>query len=133
MAVAFRRRDPRILAPLTVLGGALGFDMVSFMGNGIQDFLRYWIVALPLGILLLGCLVAAVQIVSLSAGWSTRPNRDRHAMECDPLSVLAAVCLVLVVMIPTTLNTAFDMFNPNIGFEETEQLGIHLPCASERL
>jgi hypothetical protein len=122
LAVAFRRRDPRVLAPLTVLGGALGFDMVSYMGNGIQPYLRYWIVALPLGILLLGCLVAAVQTpASTQIGVPIRNESlrpDRHA-----LGVLAALCLVLVVMIPTTVSTGSGMFNPGIGVEESLQIG----------
>lgn len=122
VAVAFRRRDPRMLAPLTVLGGALGFDMVSYMGNGIQNYLRYWIVALPLGILLLGCLVAAVQTprpppVGVPA--ATRSSRSGGRT----LGVLAALCLVLVVMIPTTVSTGSSMFNPKIGVEESQQIG----------
>jgi hypothetical protein len=122
MAVAFQRRDPRMLAPLTVLGGALAFDMVSYMGNGIQDFFRYWIVALPLGIMLLGCLVAAVQTPrAIGAGMSEQTRSSRSGVRA--LGVLAAVVLVLVVMIPTTVFTGSGMLNPSIGVEESQQIG----------
>ena len=82
--VALRRRDPRMLAPLTVLGGALGFDMVSYIGNGIQDYLRYWIVALPLGVMLLGCLVAAVQTPSPTMTGLPDQNRSSRARRSCP-------------------------------------------------
>lgn len=119
VVVALRRRDARMLAPLSVLGGALCFDMASYMGNGIQNYLRYWIVALPLGILLLGCLVAAVQTPhSAHAG---APARIRSS-GVHSLGVLAAPLLILVVMIPTTVSTGSAMFNPGIGVEETQQL-----------
>ncbi len=121
VAVAFRRRDPRMLAPLTVLGGALGFDMVSYMGNGIQNYLRYWIVAFPLGVLLLGCLVAAVQTPrSVQADALGQSRSSRFGLRV--LGLLAALCLVLVVMIPTTAATESAMFNPGIGVEEYQQL-----------
>ena len=121
VVVAYRRRDPRMLAPLTVLGGALGFDMVSYLGNGIQDYLRYWIVALPLGILLLGCLVSAVQNPRRAPGEETLGPRPSHS-RVRLLGVLTAVCLVLVVMIPTTVFTGSSMFDAQIGGEETSQL-----------
>jgi len=35
--LAVVRRDPRILAPVAVLGGALGFDMLALLDNAIQD------------------------------------------------------------------------------------------------
>ena len=121
-AVAFFRRDPRVLAPLSVLGGALGFDMVSLMNQAIGGFLRYFIVAVPLGILLLGSLVAAIQ--------TPRPARHDTLSRTPPsragvraLSVIAAVCLVFVVMIPTTMATASGMLNPHIGVEESDQIG----------
>ena len=120
--ISIRRRDPRILAPLTVLGGALLFDMVSFLGNGIQNYLRYWIVALPLGILLLGSLLAAIQASGseptdgLERIRPTRPGIRK-------LGALAAVVMVSAVMIPTTISTGSSMLNPAIGVEESDQIG----------
>jgi len=121
--VALRKRDPRVLAPLGVLGGALGFDMLLYMGNGIQDYLRYWIVALPLGVLLLGCLVAAVQSPSattqVGAHMTTAPSRSGFR----GVGVIVAVILVLLVMVPTTISTASGMLNPEVGVEESLQIG----------
>jgi hypothetical protein len=120
--VAFKRRDPRMLAPTAVLGGALAFDMFSHLTNAINSALRYWIAVIPLGILLLGSLVAAVQ--------SPRPARDAvpdrtgsSRSGARVLGVLAALCLVLVVMIPTVVFTGSGMVNPRVGVEESQQIG----------
>lgn len=122
VAVAFWRRDPRVLAPLAVLGGALGFDMLAYLDNSIQQFLRYFIAVLPLEVLLVGGLVAAVQ--------ASRPVPDglsvgtrSHHLGVRALAVLASVCLVSVVMIPATVTTGSAMFNPKLGVLEVNQLG----------
>jgi hypothetical protein len=122
VVVALRKRDPRVLAPLAVLGGALGFDMLAYLGNSIFPWLRFYIPSVPLEVLLVGSLVAAVQTsgpdpVEESVG--TRPSHSgAHAMRA-----LAGIGLVLVVMIPATVTTASAMLNPNIGSLETQQLG----------
>ena len=117
--VAVKRRDPRIMAPLAVLGGALGFDMLAFLDNTIENFFRYWIVAVPLEVLLVGGLLAAVQapsrdenLVKRSAGWVPRLLR-----------ALAAIGLAIVVMLPATVTTGAAMFNPKIGSEQVDALG----------
>jgi hypothetical protein len=111
-----------VLAPLAVLGGALGFDMVSFMGNGIQNYLRYWIVAIPLGVLLLGCLVSALQNPRPApAGVPVRSRSPKAAIRA--LAMVAAMGLILAALIPTTVSTASAMVNPNIGSEESNTLG----------
>jgi hypothetical protein len=120
--VAFKRRDLRILAPVVVLGGALGFDMLSYLSNSIDSALRYWIAVIPLAILLLGSLVAAVQTPRPTR--DTAPMRTRSSRAGVPgLGVLAAVCLVMVVMIPTVVFTGAGMLNPRVGVEESQQIG----------
>jgi hypothetical protein len=123
MIVAFRRRDPRMLAPVAVLGGALAFDMLAFLHNTIEDFFRYFIAAVPLGVLLVGSLVAAVQ----SSG-VTPPNEQPVPTKSTRsgfgwIGMAAAVGLVLVAMVPATVTTGSAMLNPSIGSEETQQLG----------
>ena len=132
--VAAARRDPRMLAPMAVLGGALGFDMLAYLDNSIEDFFRYFIVTVPLEVMLVGSLVAAVQtprpkplersIGARSSHWGVRA-----------LGALAGVALVLVVMIPASTTTGAAMFNPSIGSEETEEIGFifhsHLTAADE--
>ena len=120
--VAFRRRDARILAPLSVLGGGLAFDTVSYLSNSIDSALRYWIAVIPLGVLLLGALVAAVQTPRPARVGS--PVRTRlPGVGVPGLGVLAALGLVLVVMIPTIVSTGTSMLKPKIGVEESQQIG----------
>jgi hypothetical protein len=120
--LALKRRDPRMLAPLAVLGGALGFDMLAYLANNIEDYLRYWIVVIPLEVLLVGSLVAALQTagpgpVDTPAG--TRSPRPRGGV----LGALGCAVLVLALMIPSGVKTASAMLNINLGYEETTQLG----------
>jgi hypothetical protein len=119
-AVALVRRDPRILAPLAILGGALGFDMFALFDNKIQAALRYFIISIPLMVMLVGSIVAALQNarpkeVSASGGAQRRGTR------AAALSILSVV-LVLAVMIPTTKTTVSGMLNPRVGLQETQQL-----------
>jgi hypothetical protein len=120
--VAFKRRDPRVMAPVAVLGGSLGFDMLSYLSNAIDSALRYWIAVVPLGILLLGSLVAAVQTHRPAPVAVPVRNRSSRA-GVRVLGVPAALCLVLVIMIPTTVFTGSGMLNSQIGIEESQQIG----------
>jgi hypothetical protein len=136
IVVALRRRDPRMLAPVAVLGGALGFDMLAYLNNSIEDFFRYFIVAVPLEVLLVGSLVAAVQSSRTSGATPPAGDPVRTGSRRSPvraLAALAAVGLVLLVMIPATVTTGSAMLNPSIGSEETQQLGFifhsHLDAA----
>ncbi len=135
LAVALSRRDPRMLAPLAVLGGALGFDMLAYLDNTIFPWFRFYIMTVPLEVLLVGSVLAALQasgqtLVGKPVG--TRSSRPGGRA----IRALAAVGLALVVMIPATVTTAAAMFNPHIGNEETHQLGFifHSPhlSASDR-
>jgi hypothetical protein len=120
--VAFRRRDPGILAPLSVLGGSLAFDTLSYLSNSIDSALRYWIAVVPLAVLLLGSLVAAAQTPRPArVGVPVRPRLPGAGV--PGLGVLAALVLVLVVMIPTIVFTWSGMLNPHIGVEESQQIG----------
>jgi hypothetical protein len=121
--VALRRKDPRVLAPLAVLGGALGFDLLAYLHNSIENFFRYFIATVPLAVLLVGSLVASLQN-SGSAARADKPVRTGSPRSAaGVLGVLAAVGLVLVTMIPAGVTTAAAMFNQNIGSEEVQELG----------
>jgi len=124
VAFAFWRRDPGVMAPLAVLGGALGFDMLALLHNSIENYFRYFIVAVPLEVLLLGSIVAAIQTarltpddVAASGAGATASSPRRTVL------ALASVALVVAVMVPATFTTGSAMFNTSVGAEETTQLG----------
>ncbi len=122
IVVAYRKRDPRVLAPLAVLGGALGFDLMAYLNDSIAPWFRYYIASIPLEVLLVGSLVVALQAsgplrVEVPAG--TRSSRTG----VRALGALAAVGLVLAVMIPGTMTAKSAMLNIHIGSEESQELG----------
>lgn len=120
--VTLRRRDPRILAPVALLGGSLGFDTFSYLSNSIDAALRYWIAVVPLGVLLLGAVIAAIQTPRPARGVVPVPTRSKVTRVRGP-GALFACCLVLLVMIPTLVYTGSSLVNPNIGLEESAQIG----------
>jgi hypothetical protein len=124
VAVAFTRKDPRILAPLAVLGGAMAFDMLAYLDNTVFSWFRFYIATVPIQVLLVGSLVAALQ--------NPRPATAPAAAGAGPpavrtstrtLRTLAGVCLILVVMVPAAYTTAKGMLNPSIAREESQDLG----------
>ncbi len=121
--VALVKRDWRVLAPLGVLGGALLFDLLALLNNDITNSFRYFIIAFPLGVLLVASLIAALQAPRTARlGSTTRTSRGASS-SATPLRALAAVVLTLVVMTFTAATTASAIFNPNVGVYESVQLG----------
>jgi len=116
VVVAIRRKDPRILAPLTILGGALGFDALALLNNNIQPFYRYFIVTIPIEVLLVGSLIGTSP--------SLREHRPRPSSVLWRLRHVGAILLILVTMIPAAITTSAAMFNPSIAPEEIQLLGV---------
>lgn len=124
LVIAVKRRDPRAVAPLAVLGGAMGFDVLAYLGDSVFGWFRFYIATVPIEVLLVGSLVAAIQTSAVDS--PDEPIRHRWAYSSSrsrPLSIVAAVGLILVVAIPATFTTAKAMLNPNIGREESQDLG----------
>jgi hypothetical protein len=120
--VAIRRHDSRILAPLTVLGGALSFDVLLYvMATGLEPYYRYFIVTIPLEILMVGSVVVSVS-PSDNAGTRSLTSTS-WSIKGRGLRCVGAVLVVLVLTGPSVITTAAAMFNPNIGPEEAQQLG----------
>ena len=129
--VAVKRRDPRVLAPLAVLGGALGFDLLGYLHNSIAPWFRYFIGVVPLEILLVGCLMAApCRILALLRRTGCeRPTTTLHTA-CIAAS-LVAVGIALVVMIPTIPTTVSGMFEPAHRHRRESRFRMDLRFTSE--
>ena len=130
VAVAFWRRDPRVLAPLAVLGGALGFDMLAYLDNSIQQFLRYFIAVLPLEVLLVGGLVAAVQ--------ASRPVPDGLSVGTRSHHLGVRALAVLGFCLPCIRGHDSCHRDHRVGHVQSKarSLGgqstrVYLPCASQ--
>jgi len=118
VAVAIWKRDPRVLAPLAVVGGAMAFDMLSYLDNKVFPWLRFYIPAIPLEVLLVGSLIAALQV----------PRKVPTPVPTTPrlgsiVRAMVGAGLALVVMIPAFRTTASAMLNADIGSNEDGEIG----------
>jgi hypothetical protein len=121
--VALWRGDPRLMAPVAILGGAFGFDVFSLMTNTILPFYRYFITALPLGVLVVGSIFGTLPLFAMR---SKSPGSDPpkgHVVQRRRLVGFAAIAVCLAVLVSTTILTARAMFNPAVGSQETQGLG----------
>jgi len=112
------RRDVGILAPLSVLGAGLAFDAFAYITNSIAQWFRYFIAAVPLEVLLVGCIFAtAPAVIGLAVPTAPAGSRNRRL-----LVGVGAVAGVLLLLIPSAVTTVQGMSNPNVGFEERQHL-----------
>jgi hypothetical protein len=121
IGVAIARRDARILAPIALLGGGCATDLVLFLKGDLTASFRYFILAFPFVVYLLGSLVAAIQKRAAPEN-TTNPRRVRATWGGVSRAV-AAVMLVVVIMVPTVVTTGTAILNPNLGTFESEQIG----------
>jgi hypothetical protein len=104
---AFRRRDLRLLAPLSVLGGVVLFAVGAFLAGQTAGWLRYSIAAVPLCFLLAGCALA---------------GGDRTARLPWLRSGVAAGLAVLVAL-PSVGTSIRAMADSRVAHEEHELVG----------
>ena len=117
--MSFRRRRLGILAPISIVGGGMAFDAMAYLANSIAPWFRYFITAVPLEVLLVGCIVATnpALVSRIHSDVAARSRARRVA------SSVGAVAIVLVLLIPSSFTTIMGMKNPTVGFEETQHLG----------
>jgi len=122
--VALRRRDVRILAPLAVLGGGISFTLVGFLGNMVFPWFRFYILAVPLSVILVGFLLAPRHAPVTSAPpRALSPPRIGHEWRARPMVKAGVATIVTLILVgPSLATTAAAMDNPNIGIEESGQL-----------
>jgi hypothetical protein len=119
--LAWRRRDVGVLAPISVVGGGLAFDMLALIGNQIDHWFRYFITAVPLEVLLVGSFFATAPAL-LRIKTAPRAPRRSRAWGRGWAWTVAAVLLSLLFLIPSSFMTIKGMANPKIGYEETTDL-----------
>lgn len=119
LLLAWRRHDPRILAPVTVLGAVLAFDALAFLSGTSFGWLRFTITVIPLAVL------AAAHLLT----WSPAPTRSTApgSGSVARRRALAAVAILgAFVAIPSTITV---LSHPELAREESEWV---TPSGAER-
>lgn len=128
--VAAFRRDPRILAIIGCLGTTLAFMVVAYLESALAPWLRYFILAIPLGILLLGLAIGSLVSGSghraaahdNSAGRLAATARRTGAF-VGALARATIVLLILSFAVAALPIAAAAMRDPVIAIEEAQDIG----------
>ena len=123
LVVAVRRRDGQMLVPVSIFGGGIGFTFLSYLDNQIFPWFRFYILAVPLEVLLVAAILApgGLAIERRHTG-STAPSTARSTRGLGVVVSLAGACLALLLIGPSVITTARAMDNKKIGIEESAQL-----------
>jgi len=122
IAVAIARRDARVLAPIALLGGGYATDLMLFLKGDLTASFRYFILAFPFVVFLLGSLVAAIRKPGPAPENATNPPRVSRRWG-GVLRAVAALILIVAIMVPTAVTTWTAMLNPRVGTYEEDQIG----------
>jgi hypothetical protein len=123
------RRDARMLAIIGCLGTTLAFMVVAYVENALAPWLRYFILAIPLGILLLGLAIGS--LVSRPGDRPAEEQRSagrpvaaarRAGLFIARLIRAALVLLILSWSVAALPIAAAAMRDPVIAIEESQDL-----------
>jgi hypothetical protein len=121
-----RRKDARALAVAFVLGPMLAFDVLGYVFHVLAPWLRYFILVIPMGIVLIG--MGLAPFASSSERFEAQP-RPIHAHPrpvgrgATRFGKTAAIGLVLALAFMSIPVAANGMLNPVIATEEAKDFG----------
>jgi hypothetical protein len=116
LVLAVVRRNIGIVGVVAVLGGGLGFTLLSYLANAIFPWYRYYIMVAPIEVLLVGSLFA--KPVRLNKPAEQRiPTQDRHRRITTGMvfASIGAVVVSVVLLGPSVPSTAIAMTNYNMA------------------
>jgi hypothetical protein len=121
--IALRRRDGQILVPMAVFGGGIAFTLLSYLDNQIFPWFRFYILAVPLEVLLVGGILASSRrVVRERPSGAIATKRSKGRRTRIAIGSLGACSVALLIVGPSLPTTAAAMDNPKIGVEESGQL-----------
>ena len=112
LAMAVRRRNPQLLGVLALLGGGIGFTLVSYAADAIFPWYRYYILFVALQVLLVGSLFAPPGPTrGTPCADPVIGNHDPmpRNLRKRPLAALVAAALSIVALAPSIYGTAQGM------------------------
>jgi hypothetical protein len=120
LVVAIRRRDVQLLGMVAILGGGLAFTLLSYLDNSIFPWFRYYIMVIPIDVLLVGSLLARVSGVHAGSQGlvhtSAVPDKTDKSSS-GWLAGFASALLVVTLLGASIPSTARGLMNPNIDGE----------------
>lgn len=123
---ATRRRDIRILAPLAILGGSVTFDALGLLVGFLEPWYRYFILSVPLDVMLVGCILAQGNSVArtsrsarVAVGTSTITWGRTRGFAASAIGVVVVVAL-LGVSVPSS---GRGIFARSVQSSESTELG----------
>ncbi len=128
-ARAWKERDPRILAVLSIVGGVLLFEVGAFDRGAINIAERYFIYAIPLMILLVALICRPLpqsatemreERAERELGWAPRYLPVRRQQR-RILTLVCAICGVAII-VPGIFTTYHEMFHSLLGAGERDEL-----------
>ena len=123
---AVRRRDLRIFAPLAILGGSVIFDTLGLLAGFLEPWYRYFIVSVPLDVMLVGCILAqggAAATTSASAAPSgTASSDERGKGKAVAGNVIGIVMVVALLGVSVPL-AGKGIFASSVQSSESTELG----------
>ncbi len=108
IVVAIYRRNMQILGVLAIIGGGLAFTLASYLTNAIFPWYRYYIMVVPLDVLLLASIFGEPSTLRPADSLHSK-NRMRGGSVRSIGGVLAAAVLTIVVLVPSIPGTAKGM------------------------
>ncbi|NLU83335.1 ABC transporter [Rhodococcus sp. HNM0569] len=105
-ALAWRRRDPEPLVALVAFGSVLAFATLTYALGSTFPFLRFYIAALPLMLVLTYQLVPARGVLTARREGPNSTPRHTDGGDRRPLSALAAVLVVATPVVTAAFMTS---------------------------
>ncbi|HJP88769.1 MAG TPA: hypothetical protein VJ850_07050 [Candidatus Limnocylindrales bacterium] len=112
------RRDFRVLAVGAVLTPMLGFMVLAYVVHVLAPWLRYFILVIPLALLVLGIAVAPSGTKPAMADPAVRPRLRRSA--AFRAAMAGVIALAAIISVPVT---GAGMLTPAVAVEESRDVG----------
>lgn len=126
IACSARRRDLRIFAPLAILGGSVTFDALGLLAGFLEPWYRYFIVSVPLDVMLVGCILAQggnVATAARSARTQTSVPSVKSGRNKELVASVVGVVLVVALLGVSVPSSGRGIFAKSVQSSESTELG----------
>jgi len=118
LVVAVRRRDIQLLGVIAVLGGGLAFTLLTYAANALFPWYRYFIMVVPLEVLLVGSLFSVPSHLRLAPPTEAGTGPwvpARRSFHERAVGLIVAGTVSMLLLVPSVLGTASGMDDMSIA------------------